>query len=206
MVPLTLPSSFLCPCCIARLACFPKWKHTPSTLASALLRAGSVVSCGSRARHVRFPPSGMQTSVETSPLLAHRAKEVVPQRMLEMEAAYKAKDFGSFARLAMQASCPLCCYTTTSTAPTWPPSRAARAFASAHRHCSWYLPHGSPCAGFEPVPRDAPRHSPCHPHVQDSNQFHSTCLDTYPPIFYLNDVSRAVINFVHAFNTACGKV
>lgn len=24
----------------------------------------------------------------------------------------------------------------------------------------------------------------------DSNQFHATCLDTSPPIFYLNDTSR----------------
>ena len=36
--------------------------------------------------------------------------------------------------------------------------------------------------------------------MQDSNQFHATCLDTYPPIFYLNDVSRAIIGLVHAFN------
>lgn len=28
--------------------------------------------------------------------------------------------------------------------------------------------------------------------MQDSNQFHATCLDTYPPIFYMNDVSRWV--------------
>lgn len=26
--------------------------------------------------------------------------------------------------------------------------------------------------------------------MQDSNQFHATCLDTYPPIFYMNDISR----------------
>ncbi|RYH15523.1 hypothetical protein EON65_31635 [archaeon] len=26
--------------------------------------------------------------------------------------------------------------------------------------------------------------------MQDSNQFHAVCLDTYPPIFYMNDVSR----------------
>ena len=26
--------------------------------------------------------------------------------------------------------------------------------------------------------------------MQDSNQFHAICLDTYPPIFYMNDVSR----------------
>ena len=38
--------------------------------------------------------------------------------------------------------------------------------------------------------------------MQDSNQFHATCLDTYPPIFYLNDVSRAIIGLVHAFNVS----
>lgn len=86
--------------------------------------------------------AGMQTSVETSPLLAHRAAEVVPGRLEEMETAYHARDFATFATLAMQ----------------------------------------------------------------DSNQFHSTCLDTHPPIFYLNDVSRSVINMVHAFNEACGEV
>jgi len=27
----------------------------------------------------------------------------------------------------------------------------------------------------------------------DSNQFHATCLDTSPPIFYLNDTSRRYV-------------
>ncbi|CAN0504445.1 unnamed protein product, partial [Discosporangium mesarthrocarpum] len=27
--------------------------------------------------------------------------------------------------------------------------------------------------------------------MQESNQFHATCLDTYPPIFYMNDISRS---------------
>lgn len=86
--------------------------------------------------------AGMQTSVETSPLLAHRATGVVPARMVEMESAYQRKDFGAFATLAMQ----------------------------------------------------------------DSNQFHATCLDTTPPIFYLTDASRAVIQLCHAFNDASGTV
>ena len=36
--------------------------------------------------------------------------------------------------------------------------------------------------------------------MADSNQFHATCLDTYPPVFYLNDVSRRIIGLVHALN------
>ncbi|CAI7729603.1 unnamed protein product [Closterium sp. NIES-53] len=35
----------------------------------------------------------------------------------------------------------------------------------------------------------------------DSNQFHATCLDTAPPIFYLNATSRRVIGFVEEFNS-----
>lgn len=37
--------------------------------------------------------------------------------------------------------------------------------------------------------------------MQDSNQFHSICMDTYPPIFYLNEYSIEIINFVNAFNS-----
>ncbi|KAG5174918.1 Diphosphomevalonate decarboxylase [Tribonema minus] len=40
----------------------------------------------------------------------------------------------------------------------------------------------------------------------DSNQFHATCLDTYPPIFYMNDVSRALVQAVHAFNAHHGAI
>ncbi|KAL7870946.1 hypothetical protein SRHO_G00084430 [Serrasalmus rhombeus] len=36
--------------------------------------------------------------------------------------------------------------------------------------------------------------------MKDSNQFHATCLDTYPPIFYLNDISQKVISLVHRYN------
>lgn len=36
--------------------------------------------------------------------------------------------------------------------------------------------------------------------MQDSNQFHGTCLDTYPPIFYMNDSSRAIVQCLTAFN------
>ncbi|WOO77692.1 Diphosphomevalonate decarboxylase [Vanrija pseudolonga] len=38
--------------------------------------------------------------------------------------------------------------------------------------------------------------------IADSNQFHAVCLDTQPPIFYLNDVSRGVIALVEELNRA----
>lgn len=38
--------------------------------------------------------------------------------------------------------------------------------------------------------------------MKDSNQFHAICLDTDPPIFYLNDVSRAIITAVTELNRA----
>ncbi|RDW60774.1 putative MVD1-mevalonate pyrophosphate decarboxylase [Coleophoma cylindrospora] len=41
--------------------------------------------------------------------------------------------------------------------------------------------------------------------MMESNSFHATCLDTYPPIFYLNDVSRAAIRAVEDINAAAGK-
>ena len=42
--------------------------------------------------------------------------------------------------------------------------------------------------------------------MQDSNQFHATCLDTYPPIFYMNDVSKAIIRLCTVLNTFYGEV
>nr|WBR49965.1 methylovalerate decarboxylase [Codonopsis pilosula] len=84
--------------------------------------------------------SGMRDTVETSLLIQHRAKEVVPKRIIQMEDAIKNRDFPSFARLA--------------------------------------------CA--------------------DSNQFHAVCLDTYPPIFYMNDTSHRIISCVEKWNRAEG--
>ncbi|KAL8808595.1 MAG: hypothetical protein Q9200_004214 [Gallowayella weberi] len=42
--------------------------------------------------------------------------------------------------------------------------------------------------------------------MRESNSFHATCLDTDPPIFYLNDVSRAAIKGVEAVNEKAGRV
>ena len=42
--------------------------------------------------------------------------------------------------------------------------------------------------------------------MRDSNQFHATCLDTYPPIFYMNDVSKSAVRAVHAYNDWAGEV
>lgn len=41
--------------------------------------------------------------------------------------------------------------------------------------------------------------------MKDSNGFHATCLDSWPPIFYLTDVSRAAIRLVHDLNRAAGR-
>ncbi|CAD5325781.1 unnamed protein product [Arabidopsis thaliana] len=84
--------------------------------------------------------SGMRESVETSLLLQHRAKEVVPKRILQMEEAIKNRDFASFTQLT----------------------------------CT------------------------------DSNQFHAVCLDTSPPIFYMNDTSHRIISLVEKWNRSEG--
>jgi diphosphomevalonate decarboxylase len=41
--------------------------------------------------------------------------------------------------------------------------------------------------------------------MRDSNSFHASCADTYPPIFYMNDVSKAAIRAVESVNAAAGK-
>lgn len=41
--------------------------------------------------------------------------------------------------------------------------------------------------------------------MRESNSFHATCLDTEPPIFYLNDISRAAIQAVQAINDKAGR-
>ena len=80
--------------------------------------------------------SGMQRTVETSPLLQHRINHVVPERMQKMTQAILDKDFDTFSKITMA----------------------------------------------------------------DSNQFHAVALDTEPPIFYMNDVSRTIIALIVEYN------
>jgi len=80
--------------------------------------------------------SGMQRTVETSPLLQHRISHVVPERMQKMTQAILNKDFDTFAKITMV----------------------------------------------------------------DSNQFHAVALDTEPPIFYMNDVSRTIVALIVEYN------
>ena len=42
--------------------------------------------------------------------------------------------------------------------------------------------------------------------MRESNSFHACCLDTEPPIFYLNDVSKAAIRTVEVINERAERV
>lgn len=85
---------------------------------------------------------GMQLAVQTSSLIQHRANEVVPQRIKQLTAAIKSRDFATYAEITMK----------------------------------------------------------------ESNQLHAIALDTYPPCVYMNDVSHAIVNFVHDYNEAVGSL
>uniref|UniRef100_A0A8B9CZC7 Diphosphomevalonate decarboxylase n=1 Tax=Anser brachyrhynchus TaxID=132585 RepID=A0A8B9CZC7_9AVES len=107
--------------------------HWPELRVLILVVSGEKKAVGSTA--------GMQSSVDTSPLLKYRAEAVVPERLSRMARHIQERDFEGFGQLTMQ----------------------------------------------------------------DSNQFHATCLDTFPPIFYLNDVSRAIIALAHRYNAHHGR-
>lgn len=40
--------------------------------------------------------------------------------------------------------------------------------------------------------------------MQDSNQFHAICLDTFPPAKYMNDISFQIVDVIHSYNKMCG--
>jgi diphosphomevalonate decarboxylase len=42
--------------------------------------------------------------------------------------------------------------------------------------------------------------------MKDSNNFHACCLDTDPPIFYMNDTSRCAVRVCEAINEAAGEL
>lgn len=42
--------------------------------------------------------------------------------------------------------------------------------------------------------------------MKDSNSFHAVCLDSYPPIFYLNDTSKKIIKLINRLNELEGKI
>jgi diphosphomevalonate decarboxylase len=64
-----------------------------------------------------------------------------------------------------------------------------------------------------PARMDATENAICHRDfpsfaeimMRDSNTFHAVSLDSWPPIFYVNDVSRAAIHIVHDVNQRAGK-
>ena len=41
--------------------------------------------------------------------------------------------------------------------------------------------------------------------LKDSNQMHAVCLDTYPPISYMTDVSRDIQRLCHGVNKFFGE-
>ncbi|KAK9365135.1 GHMP kinase [Lipomyces kononenkoae] len=42
--------------------------------------------------------------------------------------------------------------------------------------------------------------------MMDSNQFHAVCMDSSPPIFYMNDISRLVVGLIETVNKIYGRV
>ena len=79
---------------------------------------------------------GMKTTVETSPFIQLREKEVVPKHIREIKIALEEKNWSNLAEIIMR----------------------------------------------------------------ESNSLHSVWLDTFPPIFYMNETTKAIISLVHELN------
>jgi diphosphomevalonate decarboxylase len=109
-------------------------KHWPEVVIAVLVVSEHRKPIGST--------SAMERSVQNSDLLKHRAANVVPERMKQMEKAILERNFNEFGQLT----------------------------------------------------------------IQDSNQFHAVCLDTYPPVMYLNDTSKFIINLLTQYNAHYGEV
>lgn len=41
--------------------------------------------------------------------------------------------------------------------------------------------------------------------MKDSNQFHSVCLDTFPPVKYMNETSFIIVDLIHTYNEFRGS-
>ncbi|QPG75063.1 diphosphomevalonate decarboxylase [Brettanomyces nanus] len=41
--------------------------------------------------------------------------------------------------------------------------------------------------------------------MRDSNSFHAVCLDSYPPIFYMNDTSKRIVKLINELNKSQGR-
>lgn len=41
--------------------------------------------------------------------------------------------------------------------------------------------------------------------IKESNTFHACCLDTYPPMVYMNDVSHTIASIIHSYNDFYGR-
>lgn len=117
--------------CVARP--LAGWDHWPELRCLVAVASNRTKTVGST--------EGMRRSAETSQLLQHRVRHIVPQRADELQQAIMDKNFALFAQLTMK----------------------------------------------------------------DSNQFHAICLDTYPPLFYLDGTSRAIIQLVHHYNKLRGE-
>lgn len=139
--------------------------------------------------------AGMQTSVNTSPLL--KASENV----------YRHAHYCYLTRLR------LCLFCAHSTAPRpsclracwrWNPQSKV-SVASVYIQIAGVATY-KPSAFSRILPPDKDFEAVGRLTMMDSNQFHATCLDTYPPISYLTSTSHAIQRLVHGLNDDAGSI